>query len=550
MTITVSGSEQTAALAAASSAAEGSKNTAYCQSIANAIGAGYKIVARRDSIIVLSMTMTGSLSVNSYGLVVGTSPASVDTLLAADIDSGTWTLSIEKGADPAVYISGSLARSGGDFNLSADLDPALAVGFSAPIVLRAPSLDSVGTPASPPASVVTWMVRSTDAPVAVPASFVGMHSDYIAGATYPAAPSFMGHVGTVRSLDHDPDRGWTTRLSWALMEPDANGSYVWTHMDNWVAEHSGKVLVYVIDRTPAGYAKYTTTKNLYPSLVNSSSPPSDWTKAANLCNAIRARYPSESFVFELWNEPNCGWADGAGGAITSANMYSTRMTDAFLDWAGLGGAFWIGTAQDLADGARILKENGVWPLMCGAWEGQTSDWLGNTFRRFSTCPTGGGVGADYADYWSCHSYTYDGDGRKLLAELEAYKTLAAALGYGSKPWMVSEIGHESPRRAFGLSDTQNGDNVIRWGLIAASMGAKAICYYNLDSAAPSGGSAEALFLKYYSDPNTPAKLASNAALGSHVGVVAGLAGKSIRQAGILSDGSIWVDCTDGTQVQR
>jgi hypothetical protein len=482
----------------------------------------------------------------SGSLFVAASAAMTDVELAAETGDGgtpdsTWTLKISNAGGAYLQFPKAAWTYSGDGG-----SPVVDSGDNTFVSLTLGEVSYV--PGTPPAAVTTWITQSN---VAVPADFMGIHSDYVDGATYPVEPTFMSSIGTVRSLDHDPDRGWTTRLCWAAIEQTA-GVYTWTYLDAWVAEHTGKTLIYVIERCPAFYKKYTnsTSYDLYPSFPSSSSPPSDWTKAVDLCTAIKARYPSETILFELWNEPNFGWYDGAGGAITAGNMYTTRMTDAFIAYAGVGSVFFTGTAVDLADGAKALYNAGIRPLIVGSWEGQTTDSLVNCFRRFSNAPcTGGGTGKDFIDYWSFHSYTYNGDGRKLINEGINYKALASTLGV-TQPYMLTEIGHESPTLANTLGDTAHATNVIRWTYIAAALGCKALHLYNLDSGAPSGGSADARYLKYYSTTETTPKANANAATSAAIVTASAVAGKNIGQAAQLSDGSIWVEFTDNTSVRR
>jgi len=142
MTITVSASLLSAANAAASAAADGSKNAAFCVALSSGIGASYRLVARRDSVVVLDLTMSGSLTASASGLQLPSSYATLNTLDAADIDTGTWTLRVEKGSDSTVYLSGSLGRSGADWTLSDDLDPERGIALSG-MFMQAPAIDSV-----------------------------------------------------------------------------------------------------------------------------------------------------------------------------------------------------------------------------------------------------------------------------------------------------------------------------------------------------------------------------------------------------------------------
>lgn len=141
MSVTVSSALLAAANAAASAAADGAKNAAFCGAISAGIGSDFRLVARRDGVVVLDVRLPGALTVSSAGLDVPTQYNALYTLSAADIDTGAWTLRIEKFSDASVYLTGSLGRSGTDFLLSDDLDP--DKGFAiAGLTLRSPSLDT------------------------------------------------------------------------------------------------------------------------------------------------------------------------------------------------------------------------------------------------------------------------------------------------------------------------------------------------------------------------------------------------------------------------
>lgn len=142
MAVTPSAGLLAAANSAAAGVADGQKNAAWCAAIASGIGANYKIVARRDSVVVLDLTMSGALGASSAGLQISDSYAAINTLDVADIDTGTWTLRIEKASDSSVYVQGTLARSGADWSLSDDLNPNLGIALSG-MFARSPSLDSV-----------------------------------------------------------------------------------------------------------------------------------------------------------------------------------------------------------------------------------------------------------------------------------------------------------------------------------------------------------------------------------------------------------------------
>lgn len=159
MTLSVTSSLLSAANAAAAAVADGAKNAAFCAAISSGIGSGYKLVARRNAIIVLQMTMSGSLGSSSSGITIPDYYASLDTLLSADIDEGTWTLRIEKASDAAVYIEGTLGRAGTDFTLSDDIDETGTIALSG-IFLNSPSLDSAPAPGDYVDTMIAQM-RST-----------------------------------------------------------------------------------------------------------------------------------------------------------------------------------------------------------------------------------------------------------------------------------------------------------------------------------------------------------------------------------------------------
>jgi len=144
MTVSVSAALLATANAAAAGAADGSKNAAFCGAISAGIGSGYKPVARRDGVIVLSMTMSGSLASSGYGLSIPDAYATLTVLTAADIDTGSWTLRVEKASDAAVYLHGTLGTVGTDFTLSADLDPAVGIALYG-LFLRSPSIDTTSS---------------------------------------------------------------------------------------------------------------------------------------------------------------------------------------------------------------------------------------------------------------------------------------------------------------------------------------------------------------------------------------------------------------------
>lgn len=434
----------------------------------------------------------------------------------------------------------------------------------APAEIVIPALGGGGggnyTPGNPPTTVDFWILRATDTPITL-GEFLGVHSDWVPGYTYPASGpvsprALTDNCETVRTLDCDINFGQQPRLSWAAMEAGAPKLYTWTYADQFVAEHSGKRIIWVIDRTPARYAKYTTSYNLYPSYLNSSSPPANWQDMIDYALAIKNRYPGENIEFEMFNEPNFGYAIGAGGAVTESNRFDMRRSDAFIEWAGVGAAFFIGTGRDMAQGAKALYQAGVRPLVVGAWEGQSeSNWIGNSFRVFSECPLGDGTyGRDWIDKISVHSYTYNGNmGDTIYDDLFDYRAFANAFGYPpNKPIVADEVGFIGSPWAYELDDSNHADQIGRAMVIAAGLGYDGIHLYKIDSDySGTGSSGPASNLKWYSLQDTGARQASNAATAGAFTWGSSLrSGKIVRQCARLVDGRYWIELQDGQSLAR
>jgi hypothetical protein len=508
--------------------------------LTSALGTGTQTVSIKDGV---TEKLTGTFAGTAYG-VDGPTFLPNTTLSSVSGAGGTagagWTCRITSANGR--WVQGAFGTG----------EPFLASGALSSSGTTTLRVELVGSAmvAVPPAAVTQWIVFSTDTSVTVPTTFIGVHSDYIDGFTRPVAePGYQSFPRTVRSLNHYPDLFYGPTLSWAGIER-TQGVYTWTDMDRWVSQHTGNKLIWVIDRTPSFYCKYTTANSLYGSSAqyqNSSSPPTDYTKAADIIEAILNRYPSEDWVFELHNEVNFGYTTEGGGAITVANMYSTRWSDAYSSQA----AYFIGTATDMAEGARVIKQtltsrSKTITLIAAGWEGMDNDALTNSLRRFMTCPTtGGGTGKDWVDGNSWHSYTYGGtNGYKIVAEGVRYKAMFNTYCPGVPHWST-ETGNFGTY-SNGLTDTQSSDNIIRWYYAAAALGAQTLCLYRIDS----GNEQLTLHLKYWAQQDTAAKLATNNAYRAAVATAAAIRGKTISQAAHLVDNRIWLAFSDGTTVVR
>ena len=154
MTAIYSATEQTAAIAAADAAADGSKRSAFLTSWQTAIGSNAKVVLYRDGTPVYTGTLTGTLTITDNAFVIET--ASQSSISAADIDTGAWELRIENAADAAIYFGCTVTRAGGTDVASLDDDlegsDTLDIGT---LTFNAPPLDTSEVAAEQIESVVT-----------------------------------------------------------------------------------------------------------------------------------------------------------------------------------------------------------------------------------------------------------------------------------------------------------------------------------------------------------------------------------------------------------
>ncbi|RPH43237.1 MAG: hypothetical protein EHM87_14330 [Burkholderiales bacterium] len=538
----------------------GGKAAAGLTRLSTEVGASYRQRLIRSGVVVADMAYTGTLPIVGSAITLPAFTA-LNNLSNADIDTGVWVMRVGR-ADDSVYVEGAIGRAGGSapFVLTGDLSTTKGIN-NGPVLLRFPAtLDGVATP---PAAVATWLVRSTDTPVVVPADYLGVHSDYRPGATYPVNPNVQSSLGAVRSLDHDPSRGYFPALSWWALEPTP-GVFATAAMDAWVSHNTGKRLLFVVDRTPAFYqdpALPSSYSGRYPSYTGASAPPADPLKMSALIKWILTRYPTERWLFSLANEPNFSFNDGAlstGGArITSGNRFDVRWDDTFAAAMQAAGRyphpFSATTPRKLANAYKIVKQDlvasgfGQAKLATPGWEGQHADSISNSFRRWAECPTdGGGVGADWADEVEYHYYSYNRTDSTFLTETNGIINLTAALGMGSKPILCSEAGLEI-QYASGMSNEQQSQFFISLAIQGAARGIKSMVFYKFSS--ESDGEAEKT-MKYNSVEDTPAKVAANAARRADFAEMAVLNGATIVQAAVLSDGRKWAALSNGLTLVR
>lgn len=144
MAVTYSDATQIAALNAATAATNGNKSLAYLTAWRDAIGTNPLITIRREGSIVWSGGFTGTLTISGSTLTI---PANLtqEFIVAADIDTGTWTYTIANRTNLSVYITVGLTKTGGggEMILSGDL---LADGSltTQAVIITSPPLDTGG----------------------------------------------------------------------------------------------------------------------------------------------------------------------------------------------------------------------------------------------------------------------------------------------------------------------------------------------------------------------------------------------------------------------
>lgn len=260
MTVSVSSALLATANAAAASAPDGSKNAAFCGALSTGIGSGYKLVARRDGVIVLSMTMSGSLASSSYGLSIPDDYATLTVLTAADIDTGSWTLRIEKASDAAVHLEGTLGRSGTDFVMSASLTADSTIALAG-IYLRSPAID---TPSAPSSSLTLATMKSD--------VDTSLQHDYL---LHSVPPEWDWGSGPRPGAGANPPSGWASApvfVPWGIISSEREnppGPHNWRVAIHSVHHHErrgGSWSVIRSDACPpcagALYTDYETNANI------------------------------------------------------------------------------------------------------------------------------------------------------------------------------------------------------------------------------------------------------------------------------------------------
>lgn len=372
-----------------------------------------------------------------------------------------------------------------------------AIAGSAPLApTSSPVVTTSAAPTAPPVSYRRKVPMS--APVAVPVNFTGIHSHYWPGP----APAPTYEYGTVRSLNYYGDYE-TLGILWYGIST-ADGVYNWSKMDNWVNTHhsAGKQIIYSVYGTPEWCASNLGIKDLY-NRAGGDSKPASLTCVQKFVDALVKRYNGDGTrriqKIEIWNEPNFqGYAYWRNSAA---------------DLAALGRTVYQ-TAKAVDPGVQIL-----WPAFV-EWYSTPVVWADNV--EYANASDGaGGTGKQWADAYAFHFYAYNTGMDDLMNNQEsAIKTLAAI----GRP----DLDRHNTEMGFGdgygetLSTAVKATTIQRWMALSAAYGNKVAALYAHESGhigAPA---------------YTPEISAAITELNQK------LAGKTIRDAGVLEDGRVFI----------
>lgn len=402
-----------------------------------------------------------------------------------------------------------------------------------------------------PSNMVRSLLSDSDPALNVPSEFSGIHlSTHLpgwfqgTGGNPIAAPNYQ--YDYVRNLKVTIN-GLEERGFWSNIELSP-GNYDWQYMDLWMAAHGNKPVVWLIYGTPTFYQKYPGEPSLWGSWPGIASPPKDSDLAAMVAfaAAAKARY-SNIIGFEVWNEPTFPWA--IPGWNITATDFDTRWDvtpGGWADAAGKGPGFFTGSPKDLINMAYAMKNGGLGVPIIGPSFVDVSTSQETTVERFLNGPvtyptTNGEKGCDQIDKFNFHYYLYrDGNPqltpRDLIDVILGYKAKVAATGK-SYPFVLTETGAYT----FGACDPAAADFIKQVALIAALMGVEMVIYYNHAIPVIQGSQP---YTRHYIADFTTCTIAQQAV----DFVKANIAGTTFCSGGELSNGQLWAQSPDGTEI--
>lgn len=389
------------------------------------------------------------------------------------------------------------------------------------------TLPGTASPGSPPSTVRDWMLRTTDAPITVPAYFMGIHAHrYPDNPTYITTPSpaFSYPFGTARSVDYE-------YIMWSNIHTAAN-TYNWAAMDVWVDFHSaaGHKIMYTILSTPA-WAAATSYTNAW-GVVGGAGGVASQTNLSNFVTTLVTRYNTDTVrnnnglkkitFIECWNEPDY--------FPYTANIFYKDTPESMAQMNRT-----IYQAAKAVDSTITVFTPGVVDCYINDFDPQPNPT--KVSKLAAASDSNSGTGKLWHEELGWHWYDYQSPANaatnalKLNKLITTMRTVHTVGGYSSSlPMHITEIG------GWGWSvSTPTDANKVKWilrtAMIAAARGIKSISYYAHEDA------------NYLGAPATNATIAAAMTLANN-----SLVSKVIRQGAILQTNEVWIEFTDGTQI--
>ena len=349
-------------------------------------------------------------------------------------------------------------------------------------------------------------------PVPVAERFLGMHFHRWpnGGSTAPTL-----RFGTVRSLNYDP-RDNARGVHWCGIHTRAD-IFDWSILDGWVDTHvqAERDLIYTVYGTPTWVSSRPDRPDPY-GLKGGNSRPTDLGMLDRFVRALVARYNGQGRrrirYIEAWNEPD------------------------------FPSDYWLDAPTDLAQLTRTVHQaaKAVDPGITVVWPGFVN-WIDQKekvprvhalYRRFAEASDGqGGRGADWGDAIAFHYYATRPDLRQFIDHQDSIVATRAALGLQRKPILLTEIGFDGTVGDKIPRDTKRA-LIRRWIALSAAYGNGFVGLYSYESDT------------HLADPQRDAMTSSGI---DEIGQR--LAGRTIRRAAMLVDGSVWIELEGGTSLR-
>lgn len=504
---------------------EGTQGGYYLGLISAAIGSGAYFRIYVGGVLKYEDTIIGSLTVTSNYIELPTAfnePA--ETWLAATI-TGTCTVEIVKASDSGVALVIPIALpaddpSGDKWHLSGNLQAGVAVKTSALRILAPPTLDvTTGTVAPPPTTGIAMTLLTTaDTPSVVSATLFGgqfhVHPSPRPGdATWAQQGGTSGTEGAVPPFQIK-SIGSLARIgcTWAAIVREG-----WTWYDSWKVwgDSFGAIRNYTLFQTPNELAQsgYAANNSYWPTF----NPGGDKGNVPPIPGAVLSfatsvfNHDSTLSTFEAWNE---------------YEVYP--------------GGYWQGSATQMAivmkeaNQARINTGHSakiLWPGMVNWDTASASTPFQNWIDLANASDGSGGTAKDHVQGIGHHHYcTTDTTALTMAVYFSRVQASMTAMGKGSLPKYMTE-GAMLPDGA--SIDQTFCVNIYGWFYALCAINKYVACnLWSMDRGATGNWGGHVPWL-------------NSAFIARHNALVAGLSGKTIRWAYVMTNNTIQIGTNDG-----